>query len=235
MAQDVSDWAVATYGQALSCENANVLTSDGALRVAQPADFDHAGRCTMFRDSFEGPYFICVGHRGKAIAADRAGQELTVGLRVQTRDCTPLPGAIVNIWACDAEGCYSGHDASPDVPVSGGWHKKPATADRFCRGTLAADADGIAEFDTVYPGYYAGRAIHIHFKVHWQGRSYPTNQSLFPEKINAQVMQLPPCNQRRTVKRRTNASEGRMALSTFVIVARGARLLALQNITLPSG
>ncbi|MEM7471869.1 MAG: hypothetical protein AAF340_11005 [Pseudomonadota bacterium] len=234
-AQSPPDRPVATYGRrALTCDNTGVLTSDGALRLAQPVDFERSTTCKMIPDSFEGPYFICVGNRGKAIAAGRPGLPLTVAFRVQSPDCAPLSGAVLDIWACDAEGYYSGHDVSPDVPVSGCRHKKPDTPDRFCRGTLAADADGIVEFDTVYPGFYVGRAIHIHFKVHWQGRSYLTNQSLFSEAINAQVMQMAPYNQPRAVKRRSNASERRWGLAEFSVVQRGAGLLAMQNVVLPS-
>lgn len=216
----------------LSCDNSAVPISDMRRRVSKIGDFSAAGQCNVFQDSFEGPYFICVGNKGKEIAVGQDGQPLILALRVMDGMCQPIPNAVVDVWACDAHGVYSGYNASPDQPVRSGAHQRPENTDRQCRGVLRTDADGIAEFDTIYPGFYYGRAIHIHFKIHQNGRSYVVNQALMPEAINAQIMDLAPYSKPRPTSRVPNARERRF--EEFAISTRGNRLVATLNVGIPS-
>ncbi|SMX37121.1 dioxygenase family protein [Octadecabacter ascidiaceicola] len=215
----------------ISCNNAGVPVSPVAERIAQPGDFTKAAACEMTEDSFEGPYFMCVDHTGKDITGGRDGAPLTVALKVQDASCKPLPNATVDIWACDGRGHYSGYTASPDLEATTGNHVTPQTDERFCRGVFATDADGIAEFDTIYPGYYAGRAIHIHFKLHIDDKAYITNQALMPEDINARILQMPPYNEPRGTTRITNAQEAGGDFAIFDIVERKGQLLATLTLT----
>jgi protocatechuate 3,4-dioxygenase beta subunit len=85
----------------------------------------------------------------------------------------PIQGAEVDVWHCDALGHYSGHlahdpDTLPTMNESG--HAPPTDASRFLRGSQSTDADGTAGFDTIYPGLYFTRSIHIHLKVRVDGR-----------------------------------------------------------------
>ena len=92
---------------------------------------------------------------GRATPNPRPGLPLTLQLAVSayaSGACTPLQGAQVDVWHCDASGIYS------DVQgVSAGQN--------FLRGYQVTDANGIAKFTTIYPGWYSGRAVHIHVKV----------------------------------------------------------------------
>lgn len=211
------------------CNNDGVPVSQIAGRISTIADFDVAGACQMIEDSFEGPYFMCTSPVGKDITGGRAGTPLTVAMRVQDAACNPIAHAAVDIWACDAEGHYAGYSASPDEFATTGDHVKPETDERFCRGVLATDADGIAEFETIYPGFYAGRAIHIHFKVHVGDKAFVTNQALMPEDVNARVLEQPPYNQPRGARRVLNAEEGD-EFATYTIAERDGRLLAILNV-----
>lgn len=216
----------------LSCDNSAVPISDMRHRVSEIGDFDAAGKCNVFRDSFEGPYFMCVGNKGKEIAVGQDGQPLIMALRVMDGMCQPIPNAVVDVWACDAHGVYSGYNASPDLPVSSGAHQVPENTDRQCRGVLRTDAEGVAEFDTIYPGFYSGRAIHVHFKIHQKGRSFVVNQALLPEAINTQVMDLAPYNKPRPISRVPNARE--RGFEEFSITTRGNRLVATLNVGIPN-
>jgi hypothetical protein len=70
----------------------------------------------------------------------------------------------VYVWHTDALGFYSGFDdQDPNQTYSGGFERTVQNADRFCRGVQVTDDDGIVVFRTLYPGWYNGRAIHIHF------------------------------------------------------------------------
>jgi protocatechuate 3,4-dioxygenase beta subunit len=213
----------------ISCNNAGVPVSPRQGRLAKTTDFAQTATCQMSEDSFEGPYFMCVDHVGKDISGGRDGTPLTGAIKVQDANCTPIPNATVDIWACDARGHYAGYTASPDLPATTGDHVTPQTDDRFCRGVYATDADGIAEFDTIYPGYYAGRAIHIHFKLHINDTAYITNQALMPEDINARILAMPPYSAPRGTRRILNAEEGDFAL--FDITERDDRFLATLTLT----
>lgn len=87
-----------------------------------------------------------------------AGVPLSLVLRVATVSadaCAPLAGAIVDVWHCDAAGTYSGVDS----------RGRPAAEGYFLRGYQVTDSRGAVRFITIYPGWYPGRAVHIHFKV----------------------------------------------------------------------
>lgn len=216
----------------ISCNNDGVPISPIAGRIAQPDDFRASAQCQMTEDSFEGPYFMCAEHKGKDISGGRSGAPLTVALRVQDPTCQPIPGAVVDIWACDARGHYSGYTASPDQPATTGDHVAPQTDERFCRGVFATDADGIAEFDTIYPGFYAGRAIHIHFKLHIGNKAYITNQALMPEAVNAQILQTAPYDAPRGTRRILNAEEAEAGFAEFTVTEKADRMVALLSLTI---
>jgi protocatechuate 3,4-dioxygenase beta subunit len=89
----------------------------------------------------------------------------------------PLEGVDVYIWHTDAQGYYSGFgtrggddEQNPDVPYAG----KPASGDldntdRFLRGVQTTDANGVVSFRSIFPGWYNGRALHIHFAAFKSG------------------------------------------------------------------
>ena len=96
----------------------------------------------------------------------------------------------------------------------------------------ATDADGIAEFSSIYPSYYVERAIHIHFKVHIGNRAFLTNQALLPETDNAAVLSMAPYNVPRKSPRVRNAQEGGWGLPTMKVAPRPQARLALLDVVL---
>lgn len=217
-----------------TCDNVEVPVSDATIRVATPEDFS-GNACEMMKDSFEGPYFTCVSPTGRSIADGQTGQALTVALRLVDGDCQPIPDGVVDIWACNATGHYSGYSSSPDerpdmvrAIVLG--HIKPDLSERFCRGALKTDQDGIAEFDTVYPGFYYGQPIHLHMKAHVEGKNLLTNQANFPEDVNQRVMQTAPYADPRPITRSTKSS----GFPIMRIHERGDKLLATLDLVVPT-
>jgi protocatechuate 3,4-dioxygenase beta subunit len=114
----------------------------------------------------EGPYFIDEKLLRSDIRSDPVTGVVSAGLplsltfnvsRVDNAACTPLTGAYLDVWHCDAGGTYS--DVSGNGNGAGGAGKK------FLRGYQITDATGKAAFQTIYPGWYSGRAVHIHFKL----------------------------------------------------------------------
>lgn len=120
--------------------------------------------CVVRPEQTEGPYFVDRMLERSDIRSDPASGVVSVGIplqltfniwRLTQRECVPLAGATVDIWHCDANGVYS--DArDPRFSTVG---------KRFLRGYQPTDAQGRANFTTVYPGWYDGRTTHIHFKI----------------------------------------------------------------------
>lgn len=217
----------------LSCDNAAVPLSQQAGRLATVADFGSAEPCSMLKDSAEGPFFFCTNPGVADIARGIAGAPLVIALRaVDAATCKPIPNAVIDVWHCDAVGLYSGHSMAVDEAIKDPNHTPPVNEQRHCRGALRTDADGIAEFRSIYPGYYVERAIHIHFKVHIGERAFLTNQALLPEAHNAAVLATAPYNRPRKGPRIANAQEGDWGLPTMKIVERAQARLAVLDLAL---
>ena len=104
----------------MSCDNAAVTVSERNTRLATPADFGGAQQCTMLKNSVEGPFFFCTNPVTADIALGRSGAPLTVALRaIDAAISKPIPGAVIDIWHCDASGLYSGHNLSVSKQYSG--------------------------------------------------------------------------------------------------------------------
>jgi protocatechuate 3,4-dioxygenase beta subunit len=194
------------WNYTLSCGNAAVPVSQRNGRLATLADFGSAQQCTMLKNSVEGPFFFCTNPGVADIARGQAGAPLVIALRaINAATCQPIADAVIDVWHCDAKGRYSGQNLAVDEAIKSASHAPPVNDDRDCRGALRTDADGIAEFRSIYPGYYVDRAIHIHFKVHIGDRAFLTNQAHLPEPDNAAVMAMAPYNMPRKVQRTANA------------------------------
>ena len=113
--------------------------------------------CVLTPELTEGPYYIAGEKVRRDIREGHPGTLLTLNLRVlNVASCAPIKGAAVDIWHADAAGNYSGFGAG-------------AGSRTFLRGIQRTDSKGLAVFTTIYPGWYQGRAVHIHTKVHVGG------------------------------------------------------------------
>src|SRR3989440_3609307 len=119
----------------------------------------------------EGPYWVDEKLFRSDIRTDpatgvaRQGVLLALTITVQNQSgttCTPLAGAYVDIWHCDAIGIYSDE---PAYNPGGGDGTVVTTGQRFLRGYQVTDDSGQVQFLTIYPGWYGGRTIHIHVRV----------------------------------------------------------------------
>jgi protocatechuate 3,4-dioxygenase beta subunit len=223
----------AFWSNTLSCDNAAVPVSQQGSRLATPADFGGAPQCTMLKNSVEGPFYFCTNPGVADIARGLPGVPLVIALRaLNAATCQPIADAVIDVWHCDARGLYSGHNLGVDEAIRETSHTPPVNDDRHCRGALRTDAQGIAEFRSIYPGYYVERAIHIHFKVHIGNRAFLTNQALLPEPVNAAVLAAAPYNLPRKGQRIANAQEADWGLPTMKIVERQQTRLAVLDLAL---
>ncbi|HEX8345412.1 MAG TPA: intradiol ring-cleavage dioxygenase [Actinoplanes sp.] len=204
--------------------------------LAEPAaavsPSEAAGACALISETIEGPYYIDGMLRRRDVTEDRAGVPLTLALRViDGRTCRPLPNVAVEIWHCDAEGLYSGYTSigaggggpvrptgappsgAPSGPPPGGGgigHVPPTDDLTWLRGLQISDRRGVVSFRTIVPGWYTGRAVHIHTKVHTDGtatqtgytggRTCHTGQLYFEEALVTRLHTLDPYRRNDTVR-----------------------------------
>ncbi len=157
-----------------------------ARSSALPIPIDDTPVCVLTPQATEGPFYFDANQIRQNIVEDRAGAPLRMSVRVMRVDggCTPLKDALVDLWHVDASGAYSGYPGQP-----GG---QDTSGQTFLRGTQVTDDEGVALFDTVYPGWYPGRTVHIHFKVHYKNNTYATSQFYFPDDFTDDVYKRTP-------------------------------------------
>jgi len=164
-----------------------------AWKLGSAAESDGAGpaavasgavSCILAPEQTEGPYYIAKEKLRRNITEGRPGTPLTLRLRVvDASTCKPIKNAAVDVWHCDALGAYSGFGAGSGNRT-------------FMRGIQRTDANGFATFKTVYPGWYQGRTVHIHVKVHVRGNVVHTGQLYFSDRITDAVFKKRPYSKR---------------------------------------
>jgi protocatechuate 3,4-dioxygenase beta subunit len=173
----------------------NALVKAGGLVAALAAAgrwrFGEAGEaqaasvaCVLTPEMTEGPYYIAGEKLRRNITEGRPGAPLTLKLKVvDASTCRPIKNAAVDIWHADAGGAYSGFGSG-------------ASSRTFMRGIQKTDANGVATFQTVYPGWYMGRTVHIHVKVHVGGDVVHTGQLFFADSVTDAVYRKTPYSNR---------------------------------------
>jgi len=185
-----------------------VAATGSSADTSSSASTPVGSSCVVRPRLTEGPYYVDEMLDRSDLRTDpadgtaRPGALLRLGFVVsRAGDCSPLPNALVDVWHCDALGVYSDvRDAGFDT-----------VGQRFLRGYQSTDAAGVAQFTTIYPGWYSGRAVHVHFKI----RSAPdassgfefTSQLFFDEAVTDVVHAQAPYSSKG--RRDTpNASDG---------------------------
>ncbi len=189
-----------------SCDPLGRGGEPSAATLLTPSDFDSASECGMTEEEQLGPYYLCVRDFRASIAEDRPGLALRVGLRVVDERCAPITGAVVDLWHCDAGGHYSGFDADPDLEAGSAAVEQTAT--RFCRGAQVTNDAGIVEFQSIVPGWYAGRTTHLHVHAYLPDGRVFTTQTYFEESLRDSTYAMPPYDEPRSAPYPTNAHEG---------------------------
>jgi protocatechuate 3,4-dioxygenase beta subunit len=140
--------------------------------------------CVLTPELTEGPYYIANEAVRRNITEGKPGVPLTLKATVlDASSCKPVKNAAVDIWHADASGVYSGFGQG-------------ASSRTFMRGIQKTNASGVATFQTIYPGWYQGRAVHIHVKVRVGGNVVHTGQLFFPEAMTDVVYKRSPYNAR---------------------------------------
>lgn len=159
--------------------------------------FDDSESCKVTTELTEGPFYFDADAIRSDIREDRKGTPLRLGIRVRdAASCDAISNAVVDLWHCDAEGAYSGFESASAGGPGGG----RTDEERYLRGAQVTSRDGIAEFLTIYPGWYQGRAVHIHAKVHLDRQTLLTTQLFFDDDVSAAVYRREPYRRRGTTE-----------------------------------
>jgi protocatechuate 3,4-dioxygenase beta subunit len=176
-APEVTSTLIPTSNQTVASTQASSATNSALSCVVRP-------ELTI------GPYFVDEQLNRSDIRSEpsdnsvKEGVPLTLNINVfdvANNSCAPLEGAQVDIWHCDAQGIYSGV-SDQGFETSG---------QKFLRGYQLTDANAAVQFQTIYPGWYSGRAVHIHFTIRTKaidGEDYQfTSQFFFDDTLTDQV------------------------------------------------
>jgi protocatechuate 3,4-dioxygenase beta subunit len=153
---------------------ASASTATVPATTLTTADFDAAGSCVALPRTTAGPFGLAEQFVRSDITEGYPGHALELGIRITDVECTPQPDAEVEIWHADATGDYSAF-------TDNGTGKDEAEGTTFLRGTQTTDQHGIVAFTTIAPGWYPGRAVHIHITVRLANGTSHTGQLFFDE------------------------------------------------------
>jgi protocatechuate 3,4-dioxygenase beta subunit len=182
--------ALAKLGSLAAVFGASAL---GARELLETDDAEAAGAgpagvaaglvaCVLAPEQTEGPYYVDDAAVRRNVTDGKPGVPLSLRLRVvDASTCKPVRNAAVEIWHCDAVGAYSGVQGDTGM---------------FLRGVQRTDANGVALFRTIYPGWYPGRTVHIHTMVHIGGNVVHTGQLYFSDAVTDAVYKRAPYNRR---------------------------------------
>lgn len=171
-----------------ACNNddTNSSSTDTTTDTSTTTGSSSSGSCSVSPTETAGPFPTKTPSSlvTANIVSDRTGVGFTINITIKNTNasCAVLAGAIVDIWHCDKDGYYSEYGGT-------GMQSVDYTAVHFLRGRQTADVNGKVSFTSIFPGWYSGRATHIHVHVYnASGTSLLVTQIAFPEGSNSAVV-----------------------------------------------
>jgi protocatechuate 3,4-dioxygenase beta subunit len=169
----------------------NAASTGASAAAVATTNATLAPGCVVRPELTEGPVFVEEELNRSDIRLDPSNGVISAGVQfdltfrvtqVGKNACTPLSGVKIDVWHCDGAGIYSD-------TTQLGMH---TVGQKFLRGYQHTDANGIAKFTTIYPGWYEGRTVHIHFKMrNEQGYEF-TSQLFFDDTLTDEVFKADP-------------------------------------------
>ena len=141
--------------------------------------------CRIYPSQTLGPCYAMMAPMVREDISDAMpGLPLRLSFLVVRSGCMPVADAEVDIWHSGFDGVYSAYAT--------GTICNPGTASTqgkmFGRGIQKTNAMGRVDFSTIFPGWYRGRTIHIHFTVRVGGRATVTSQLYFEDSLANEIM-----------------------------------------------
>lgn len=163
-----------------ACRKTDSIASSGSSSTSGSSS-GSTGTCTTSPTETEGPFPTHTPSSliSNDIRSDRTGVPFTIKITINNKNnnCAALAGAIVDIWHCDKDGNYSEYGGTSMQSTN-------YTSVHFLRGRQVTDANGLVQFTSIFPGWYPGRAPHIHVHVYSaSGSSLLVTQIAFPTDV----------------------------------------------------
>jgi len=171
------------------CKKDSTTKTSSSTSSSTSTSTSTSGSCIVTADEVEGPYPYVGGESTNPldrsdVTAGQTGVPLTLSFVVVDagNNCNVVSNARVDIWHCNKDGYYSGYaNQNSSLGV------KSYVGETWLRGYQLTDTTGVAKFTTIYPGWYSGRATHIHIEVFVDGVMKKTTQICFSEATNGVV------------------------------------------------
>ena len=171
---------------------ASLATASKLLESCSKNDNDNSGSgsstdgsCTVSPAETKGPFPIKTPSQLvlENIKSDRIGVALLINLTIENKstNCAPLENVLVDVWHCDKDGNYSEYGGTSMQQTN-------YTEVHFLRGRQTTNAKGEVSFISIFPGWYQGRAPHVHVEILTAtGSSLLVTQIAFPENVSSEV------------------------------------------------
>jgi protocatechuate 3,4-dioxygenase beta subunit len=141
--------------------------------------------CTLYPAQTIGPCYAKSPMMREDISDGLDGLPIRLSfLVVHASGCAPVAGASIDIWHSGSDGIYSAYDTGTTCNPG----MMNVKSMMFCRGVQSTDETGRANFSSVFPGWYKGRTIHIHFTVRISGKEYITSQLYFDDMLTDDIL-----------------------------------------------
>jgi len=182
--------------------------------------------CALSCAMTQGPCYSSQSETIQDISYGMNGLPMRMYLQIVDETCTPVSGALVDVWHVSPAGKYSGNDsANEDVAYCTG-NDGDYTSHVYFRGKQTTDAKGVVFFDSCFPGWYSGRTVHIHFTITVGSQSYVTTQLFFDDALTTEIVGSQPIYDARGARDTTNQNDGVISAA-----AVGDYLLTTQKMT----
>lgn len=166
------------------------------IKVAYPETsiFSSKNACqiALTEPTTKGPCYFS-DDKGEDISLGLTGLPMQLCLQLVDSKCQPLAGYQIEVWHCDTRGVYSADTSRSDNKArfssdfcSGG--DDAAKKSAWFRGVLTSDADGRVNFKTIFPGWYPGRTLHIHFAVSNGKQTSLVSQFCFADALATEIL-----------------------------------------------
>ncbi|KAG4428904.1 hypothetical protein IFR05_015618 [Cadophora sp. M221] len=156
--------------------------------------------CLLSPEGEEGPYYVKGEYIRSNITETEPGVLVTWDLQfIDINTCLPIENLTSDIWHCNATGVYAGV-----VATGNGDSTDETNIDKtFLRGLQTTDSDGVVQYTSIFPGYYSGRATHVHVETHLNGTVLPNGtytggsvahigQFFFDQDLITEINELSP-------------------------------------------
>ncbi|KAH7141349.1 Intradiol ring-cleavage dioxygenase [Dactylonectria estremocensis] len=141
--------------------------------------------CVLTPEVTQGPYYVAGEYVRENLVEEQGGLDIVLDYQViDVETCEPIPDVYLEMWHCNSTGVYSGivasgnGDSSDETNIDNTW----------LRGIQLTDEDGVAQFESIFPGHYTSRATHIHIMIHTNA-TLLANQTLGSENYASHVGQ----------------------------------------------